>query len=293
MTIFPGFFRRYLKYLSAFTIFFISIPSMAAPTPAAILSCRVERVQGSNIFTYDNKSAALVPGSIIDIPLSRLTENGDTYTYQALFTPDIGKSFGTLTISRADGTFRYEVTMGGALSGSVNSGVCTDPVKVRLEAREWRKHIVLGSDSHCGLVVDLKPSLAKVQTAIGEKWFKLEQLEPAGSASCNFSNGVYEDVKEPAHIVLDAQNTQSPVTTPPNIDYHSWVGKMSTTVSDGIWIFSSPAFSSASNQRLSKNTHVTIYEVHINESGKEPDYVRISPDGAPPQWLMASAIVSE
>lgn len=67
--------------------------------------------------------------------------------------------------------------------------------KKKAEEKAWRKHLTLGSDTHCGMVVEIRQPLIKVQTAIGEKWFRLEQLKPPGSMSCNFLNGVYQDAE--------------------------------------------------------------------------------------------------
>jgi len=62
-------------------------------------------------------------------------------------------------------------------------------------ASTWRKHLTLGSDTHCGMVVEMKPPLAKVQTMIGEIWFRSEQLWPPGSKDCHFVNGVYQEME--------------------------------------------------------------------------------------------------
>jgi TPR repeat protein len=60
-------------------------------------------------------------------------------------------------------------------------------------ADEFRKTLKVGSDSHCGLVIEVKPPIAKVQTMIGEVWLKIEQLYAQGKANCRFRNGVYQD----------------------------------------------------------------------------------------------------
>lgn len=57
----------------------------------------------------------------------------------------------------------------------------------------WRKTVQLGTESHCGMVIEVKPPLVKVQTIAGEKWFKTSQLYPSGHRSCNFLNGVYQE----------------------------------------------------------------------------------------------------
>ncbi len=53
-----------------------------------------------------------------------------------------------------------------------------------------------GSDSHCGMVIEIKKPLAKIQTMVGEKWFRIEQLYPKGDADCRFVNGEYVEKKE-------------------------------------------------------------------------------------------------
>lgn len=57
----------------------------------------------------------------------------------------------------------------------------------------WRKTVQPGTESHCGMVIEVKPPLVKVQTITGEKWFKTNQLYPVGIRSCNFLNGAYQE----------------------------------------------------------------------------------------------------
>lgn len=61
----------------------------------------------------------------------------------------------------------------------------------RVEA--WRKKVTLGSETHCGMVVDAKAPLIKVQTSIGEKWFQTAQLYPVGEKQCMFKQGQYQE----------------------------------------------------------------------------------------------------
>ena len=61
-------------------------------------------------------------------------------------------------------------------------------------AAKFRTNLKLGDDNHCGLVVEVKKPIVKVQAAIGEKWLKIDQIYPAGSADCRFINGAYQDV---------------------------------------------------------------------------------------------------
>lgn len=60
------------------------------------------------------------------------------------------------------------------------------------EFAAWRKKMQPGTESHCGMVIEVKAPLVKVQTAIGEKWFKVDQTFPAGQKRCTFINGVYQ-----------------------------------------------------------------------------------------------------
>lgn len=61
-------------------------------------------------------------------------------------------------------------------------------------AVEWRKTVKEGTESHCGLVIQVRPSIAEVQTMIGAHWFKVEQLLPPG-IECAFLNSVYVEPK--------------------------------------------------------------------------------------------------
>jgi hypothetical protein len=58
---------------------------------------------------------------------------------------------------------------------------------------EWRKKITPGTDTHCGMAIEVKAPLLKVQTSIGEKWFKTAQLYPPSEKRCVFAGGVYQD----------------------------------------------------------------------------------------------------
>jgi hypothetical protein len=65
-----------------------------------------------------------------------------------------------------------------------------DPAR---EAAVFRSSLKVGSDSHCGLVIEVKPPIARVQTMVGEVWLKVAQLFPKGKKACRFLNGVYQD----------------------------------------------------------------------------------------------------
>jgi hypothetical protein len=69
-----------------------------------------------------------------------------------------------------------------------------DPVAAaKTEARQFQSSLKVGSDTHCGLVIEVRRPIAKVQSMIGEVWLKVEQLYPAGKQQCRFVNGVYQD----------------------------------------------------------------------------------------------------
>lgn len=52
--------------------------------------------------------------------------------------------------------------------------------------------LALGTETHCGMVVQLRENLIQVQTsAAGDYWFKPEQLQAPGFYGCTFWNGEY------------------------------------------------------------------------------------------------------
>jgi hypothetical protein len=55
----------------------------------------------------------------------------------------------------------------------------------------FRTGLDVGDDSNCGLVIEVKKPVVKVQTSQGEHWLKIEELYPYGSADCFFINGQY------------------------------------------------------------------------------------------------------
>lgn len=59
------------------------------------------------------------------------------------------------------------------------------------QTKKFRKNIQSGIDSHCGLIIETNEKVVKVQTPVGEYWFKKEQLYPPGLANCRFVNGTY------------------------------------------------------------------------------------------------------
>jgi hypothetical protein len=57
------------------------------------------------------------------------------------------------------------------------------------QTEQWRKSLAIGSDTNCGLIIELRPPLAKVQGlgASGEKWRRITDLFPVGERRCPLS----------------------------------------------------------------------------------------------------------
>jgi hypothetical protein len=49
----------------------------------------------------------------------------------------------------------------------------------------------VGDNTHCGMVIEIKRPVIKIQTMVGERWFKVNQIYPKGETSCRFYNGEY------------------------------------------------------------------------------------------------------
>lgn len=60
-------------------------------------------------------------------------------------------------------------------------------------AVSWREKLASGMQSHCGLVIERKGEIAKIQTQIGEHWLRVDQIHPPGAKRCRFENGQYVD----------------------------------------------------------------------------------------------------
>jgi hypothetical protein len=65
------------------------------------------------------------------------------------------------------------------------------------EAAQFRKNLKVGSESHCGLVIEVKAPIAKVQAMGGEVWLQIAQLYPKGGRECRFVNGVHQESEQP------------------------------------------------------------------------------------------------
>lgn len=61
------------------------------------------------------------------------------------------------------------------------------------DAERMRAKLAVGDETHCGMVIEVKRPIVKIQTMIGEKWLRLDQVFPAGRAPCRFVNQVYQD----------------------------------------------------------------------------------------------------
>ncbi|MEO6603932.1 MAG: tetratricopeptide repeat protein [Polyangiaceae bacterium] len=103
-----------------------------------------------------------------------------------------GEHGGTKDPDLALASYRRGCNLGGGLPCD-NFSKFSKRVETEKAGAEFRKNLKVGDDSHCGLVIEVKPPIAKVQTMIGEVWLKVEQLYAPGKADCRFRNGVYQD----------------------------------------------------------------------------------------------------
>lgn len=62
---------------------------------------------------------------------------------------------------------------------------------VQQTTERLRKHLKIGDDTNCGLVIEVKPPIVKIQTMNGEYWMRIEQVYPTG-IECRFVNGEYQ-----------------------------------------------------------------------------------------------------
>jgi hypothetical protein len=54
----------------------------------------------------------------------------------------------------------------------------------------WRKTVKEGTESHCGVVIQVRPTIFQIKTMHGVHWFKVKQPFPPG-IKCAFRNIVY------------------------------------------------------------------------------------------------------
>lgn len=72
--------------------------------------------------------------------------------------------------------------------------IAQEQLKARVQrAASFRKSVKVGDASHCSLVIEIKSPVVKIQTMVGERWLKREQLYAEGDAPCRFFNSVYQD----------------------------------------------------------------------------------------------------
>lgn len=60
-----------------------------------------------------------------------------------------------------------------------------------LRTAQFRNSLQAGDESHCGLVIEVKRPLVRLQTMIGEYWMRIDQVFGAGDRDCRFINGRY------------------------------------------------------------------------------------------------------
>lgn len=60
-----------------------------------------------------------------------------------------------------------------------------------LRTAQFRKSLQAGDESHCGLVIEVKGPLVRLQTMIGEYWMRIDQVYGADDRDCRFINGKY------------------------------------------------------------------------------------------------------
>lgn len=63
--------------------------------------------------------------------------------------------------------------------------------KLIAQAIEFRTTVKLGTETHCGMIIQLRDTLAEVQTSSGNYWLRIDQLYPPNVVDCRFLNGVY------------------------------------------------------------------------------------------------------
>jgi hypothetical protein len=56
--------------------------------------------------------------------------------------------------------------------------VPAEPTQQADPVTRFREGLRIGDRSVAGLVIDVKPPIAKIQTATGERWFRIDELQP-------------------------------------------------------------------------------------------------------------------
>jgi hypothetical protein len=127
-------------------------------------------------FGYDRRKGILLYENIMK-----------NYTKQPALKEERGKSFQQLKAEAQERAERRAQEQKQLASDK------DDDMVLQERAREFRANLTEGDASHCGLVIEVKSKVVKVQTTVGEYWLKREQLYPTGSKPCNFLNGVYQE----------------------------------------------------------------------------------------------------
>jgi hypothetical protein len=92
---------------------------------------------------------------------------------------------------RFDSTYEREISnLRQELKNKVDSYLFDKHEMELNQIREMQATLDIGDDVNCGLVVNLKKSLAQVETKLGLKWMKKERLYPRQMA-CQFYDGQY------------------------------------------------------------------------------------------------------
>ena len=68
-------------------------------------------------------------------------------------------------------------------------------LKAKKRIQDFRAKLKVSDNTHCGMIIEIKKPLMKIQTMAGDKWFKVDKIFPPGEANCRFVNGVYEEPK--------------------------------------------------------------------------------------------------
>ena len=79
---------------------------------------------------------------------------------------------------------------------SVKAGIAEQKqqeLKAKKRRLDFRAKLKVGDNTHCGMVIEIKKPLMKIQTMVGDKWFRADKIYPPGEANCRFVNGVYEE----------------------------------------------------------------------------------------------------
>jgi TPR repeat protein len=79
---------------------------------------------------------------------------------------------------------------------SVKAGIAEQKhreLKAKKRNQDFRAKLKAGDNTHCGMVIEIRRPLLKIQTMAGDKWFKVDKIFPPGEANCRFVNDVYEE----------------------------------------------------------------------------------------------------